>query len=35
MKEKKKDIIMGKNELNITSDIIKILDETVKKIDIN
>ena len=31
----KKDIIMGKNELNITSDIIKILDETVKKIDIN
>tara|TARA_Y100000816_G_C25912965_1_gene476142 strand:- start:113 stop:640 length:528 start_codon:yes stop_codon:yes gene_type:complete len=30
----KKDVIIGKNELNITKDIIKILDNKLKKIDI-
>ena len=31
----KRDIIIGKNSLNITDDIIKILDENVKEIKIN
>ena len=31
----KKNIIIGKNELDITEDIIKILDNKIKKIDIN
>ncbi len=31
----KKNVIIGKNDLNITSDIIKIIDDKVKKIDIN
>ena len=30
----KKDVIIGKNQLNITDDIIKILDKKLKKIDI-
>ena len=31
----KRDIIIGKNSLNITDDIIKILDDNVKEIKIN
>ena len=31
----KRDIIIGKNSLNITNDILKILDENVKEININ
>ena len=31
----KKDIIIGRNDLNITDDIIKILNKKIKKIDIN
>ena len=31
----KKNIIIGKNELEITDDILKILDENLKKIDLN
>ena len=31
----KKDVIIGRNDLNITEDIIKLLDKKIKKIDIN
>ena len=31
----KKNVIIGKNNLNITDDIIKIIDDKVQKIDIN
>ena len=31
----KQNVIIGKKELDITEDIIKILDEKIKKIDIN